>query len=268
MKQVVIFCESYPQIKYTLCIARHNYRDCSITVVIPHKYNLFKFFKLANERLFNNTINVVYFKTYQKRTATKASRIKKVFYILPDIMNERRRLKAIYDEYFAGLSGAEVFFFSRHFVSYSFYILKRLSGVNKLVFMPDEAWDILLVDKYTPANIVDLVGLVMLKLTFGWNIVLGKLPYMKGIPSMPDAFINRKLAKVIDREERSEVMKSFDWSRFQIFDASNYSVIYFDGPLLNGITDDDPHKREFTEIFNILGKYFPEKEIACKDYPT
>jgi len=153
-------------------------------------------------------------------------------------------------------------------ISYSFYILKRLSGVNKLVFMPDEAWDILLVDKYTPANIVDLVGLVMLKLTFGWNIVLGKLPYMKGIPSMPDAFINRKLAKVIDREERSEVMKSFDWSRFQIFDASNYSVIYFDGPLLNGITDDDPHKREFTEIFNILGKYFPEKEIACKDYPT
>ena len=268
MKQVVIFCESYPQVKYTLCIARHNYRDCSITVVIPHKYDLFKFFKLANEKLFHNTINVVYFELYRRRIATKASRIKKILYILPDIVNERRRLKEIYNEYFAGLRGAEVFFFSRHFVSYSFYILKRLSGANRLVFMPDEAWDILLVDKYTPTSIVDLAILVMMKLTFGWDITRSKLNCDgRGISSISDAFINKKVDKVISREEENGVMKSFDWRKFKVFDTSNYSVIYFDSPSVAGITDYDIHKRELTEIFTILGKYFPEKEIARKYHP-
>ena len=166
MKQVVVFCESYPHIKYALYLIVRDYRHCSITVVIPSKHSLFKFFSLVNERLFHNKLDLVYFEVYQRRTTTRISKMKKAIYILPDIIYERKRLREIYSEYFSRFSNAEIYFFSRHFASYSYYLLNKLSGVNRLVFMPDEAWDIISMRRYTPTDIVSLVVLAMMKLTF------------------------------------------------------------------------------------------------------
>ncbi len=268
MKEIVIFGESYPMIKSALYVATHNCHDCSITIVIPAKHNLLKFFKVINERLFHNAINLIYFEPYHPRRVT-AKGLKKVFYVLPDIIRERRYLKGIYNKYFAELKGGQVFFFDRYWNSYTFYLLKKLSKTNKLVYIPDPCYDVLPVDKFTPTNIVDLAALVIMKLIFGRDIVMSKLPYIKGFSGMPDEFINRKVDKVIDREERNEMMKDFDLSQFKIFDVGNYSVIYFDeNPIESGyIADKNTFRRELAEIFHILSKYFPEKEIARKYHP-
>ena len=86
---------------------------------------------------------------------------------------------------------------------------------------------------------------------------------------MPDKFMKEKVDRVIEQEEKNETMKDFDLSRFKIFEVGNYSVIYFDDSLFEAgyITDKDVFKRELSEIFNILAKYFPEKEIARKYHP-
>lgn len=267
MSKVVIFCESYPQIKNALYVATHNCHDNSITLVIPGNHDLLNFFQVINEKVFHNTINLIYLELYHARRVT-AKGIKKVFHVLPDIIKERRYLKGIFDKYFAELKGAEIFFSGRYWNPYTFYLLKKLLKTNKLVYIPDPAHDVLPIDKFTPTNIVDLVSLIILKLIYGWDITMGKLLHTR-FPCMPDKFINKKVEKVIDREERNEMMKDFDLSQFKIFDVGNYSVIYFDDGLIASgyVTDKNTFRRELTNIFNILGKYFPEKKIALKYHP-
>lgn len=267
VSKVVIFCESYPQIKNALYVATHNCHDNSITLVIPGNHDLLKFFQVINERVFRNAINIIYFQPYQARRVT-AKGIKKVFHVLPDIIKERRYLKGIYNKYFAELKGAEIFFSDRYWNPYTFYLLKKLSKTIRLVYIPDPAHDVLPIDKFAPTNIVDLVSLIILKLIYGWDMTMGKLLNMK-LPYMSDKFFNREVDKVIDREERDEMMKNFDLSQFKIFDVGNYSVIYFDDGLIASgyVTDKNTFRRELTNIFNILGKYFPEKKIALKYHP-
>lgn len=265
MKKLVIFCESYPQIKNALYVATHNCHDNSITLVIPSNHDLFKFFKVVNERLFRNTIDIIYFETYYDH---KDNKIRRVLYLLPDIIRERRYLKGIFDKYFTELKGAEIFFSSRYFCSYTFYLLKRLSQRNKLVHISDPSLDGMRVEKLTPTNITGWASLIVSKLVYGRGITMGKLLNMYS-PCMSDKFFNREVDKVIDREERDEMMKDFDLGQFKIFDAGNYSVIYFGQDLIEDgcISDSDTFKRELTEIFNILSKHFPENEIARKYHP-
>ena len=66
--KIVIFCTNYGGIERTLYMATHN---SSITLVIPLNHDLFKFFQVINERVFHNTINLIYLKPYRpgRRTA-------------------------------------------------------------------------------------------------------------------------------------------------------------------------------------------------------
>ena len=243
----------------------HNYHDCPITLVIPGFHDLFKFYQAINERVFHNTINIVYFETYQGGRV-KGSKIKRVLHVFPDIIKERRYLKEIWNKYFAELAGCEVFFFSRGFSGLKFYLLKKLSKRNRLVYVSPGPpyWS-----KYTPTNIVDLASLTISKLIYGRDAAVGKLPRIKGFSYMPDRFMKKEVKRVIDGAEMDEMMKGFDLNQFKVFDAGKYSVIYFDDNLIGTsfIPDSDTFKRELNNIFNILGKYFPEKEIAFKYHP-
>ncbi len=268
MSKVVIFCESYPQIKNALYVATHDCHDNSITLVIPGNHDLLKFFQVINERLFHNSINLIYLEPYHAGRVT-AKGIKKVFHVFPDIIKERRYLKRIFDKYFAELKGCEVFFFGRGFCAYTFYLIKKLSKANRVVYISSYPPQVTLIRKYTPTNIVGLASLIILKLIYGRDIAKGKLPHIKGFSYMPDKFMEKEVDKVIDGEERNEMMKDFDLSQFKIFDVGNYSVIYFDeSPIESGyITDKNTFRRELAETFDILSKYFPEKEIARKYHP-
>lgn len=267
---IVIFFESYGQIEQDFHVATRNNPGCPITIVIPGNQDLFKFFQVINERVFHDTINLIYLEPYQTRRA-KAKGINKIFHLFPDIIRERRYLKEIFDKYFAELEGSEVFFRGRGYCEYRFYLLKKLSKRNRLVCIN---YGPPYMGKYTPASIVDLATLIILKLIYGRDIAMGKFPsefpITKGFAYIPDKFMEKEVDSGIDWEKRNEMLKDFDSSQFRVFDVGNYSVIYFDENLtgrgyLN--IDKDTYSRELTRIFDVLSKYFPEKEIARKYHP-
>jgi len=267
MEKLVIFCESYPQIKNALYVATHNGDNHSIVLVIPGHHDLLKFFNAVNERVFHNKIDIIYFERYQRRMA-KAGKIAKALYLLPNIIGERRHLKLIYARHFAEMKGAQVYFFSRDWASYSFYLLKRLSEGNRLVYIADPACDRMQVDKSAPRTIVDMVELVVIKLIFGCDITMGKRFHTR-FPSMPDKFIEEAVGRVIGPDERDEMTKGFDLSQFRIFGSGKYSAIYFDEDLIGSgyLRDRDTFIRELSQVFDILTKHFPEREIARKYHP-
>jgi len=266
MGKTVLFTTNYGGIEKALYLARNN---CPITLVIPYNHDLFKFYQAINEKVFHNTINLIYVEPYQSRSA-KASWINKILHIVPNIIRERRHLKKIFDKYFAELEECEVFFSSRSSCGPLLYLLKKLIKRNTLVYIDTSTphWNPM--RQYTPTNIIHLVRLIRGKLTYGRDIALGKLPHTKGFLYMPYKFIQKQVDRVISREEINEMTKGFDLSQFRIFDAGNYSVIYFDQALVEGgyVTDGDTYRRKLTQIFDILSKYFPEKEIARKYRPN
>ena len=267
VKEVVIFADAYPRIKNALYVTTHYYHKCPITIVVAGSRDLLKLFKAVNEKLFNNEINLIYFDLFHPDPRrAEANGLNKIFYILPDIVRERRYLKEVFNKYLVQLEGCEVFFFSKGFTD--FYVAKKLSKRNRLVYISSYPTQVT-PSQYTPTNIVDLVRLIIFKLIYGRGIAMAKLPHTKGFPHMSDKFLEKKVDRVIDGGERDETMKDFDLSQFEIFDVGNYSVIYFDDGLIGSdfIKDKNTYRRELAEIFDILSKYFPENEIARKYHP-
>jgi len=272
MRKPIILCTSYGEIPRTLYFAKQNYPDNSITIVAVNKPNLFKFFQLVNERVFHNNINLIFLAPYSTGRGASKGIIKKISHILSDIIKERRYLKEVFNKYFAELEGCEVFFPGRAISGNLFYLLKQLSLRNKLVYIP--FYDSPQANQertYIPTNIVDLAYFIIRKLTYGFDIAMCEQPYKKGFPYMPDKFVEKRVDRIIDWKEKNEMMKGFDLSQFKIFNVDNYSVIYFDSPLLveaGRVADGDTYRRELTEIFDILSKYFSKEEIALKYHPN
>ena len=272
MSKLIILCTSYGEIPSTLYLAKQNYPDNSITIASANKPELFKFFQLVNERVFHNNINVIFLEPYDSGNAARKGIITKAFYLVPDIIKERRYLKDIFNRYFAELEGCEVFFHGRPIGGNLFYLLKRLSWRNKLVYIPFyDSPQARQVRTYIPTNIADLAYFIIRKLTYGFDLALAEQPYKKGFPYMSDKFVEKRVDRIIDWEERNEMMKGFDLSQFTILNVNNYSVIYFDTPLLveaGRVADGDTYRRELTAIFDILSKYFSKEEIALKYHPN
>lgn len=265
MKELVIFCESYDEIENALYLVTHNYQDHSITIAIPGNHDLFKFFEEVNNRVLGNKINIIYFAIYYE--AKPGDNMVTSWIRRLNVIGEKLYLRRIYKRYFSRMTGAEVYFFCRDFTQYDFYFLRKLSKRNKLVYMYFGRYTDG-VSKYTPSNIIDWVMFIRLKLVYGSDIAMGWIPCTKPFARIPDKFMKGEVDKVIDREERNEIIKDFDLSRFKIFDAGDYSIIYFDQPLVEmGYVSEEAFKRDLNKIFNILRKHFPETEIARKYHP-
>ncbi|MDD5509205.1 MAG: hypothetical protein PHI12_00080 [Dehalococcoidales bacterium] len=268
MKRLVVFCGSYPQIKNTLYVVTRMHPDVSATIIVLANHDLFRFFEVINEKAFHNKLDVLYLKTYQTRRAKANRLIQRVFYLPLDIIGEKRYLKLIYDTCFGGLKGARVFFSSRCFCSYTWYLLNKLKRVNTLVHIPDPSCDALAIDRSKPKDIFELAWLAVMKLTFGYGITVGRLSYTK-FTCIPNRFMEKEVDKAFSIEERNEMMKDFDLDKFDVFDAGSYKVLYFDQPIAGtGCVDNyDTYKVELAAIFAILRKYFSEHEIAIKYHP-
>lgn len=276
ISRIVMFCADYGNIPSVLFLIEQNYRTRRVTLVILDNHDLFQFFEAINNRVFHQAINLIYVKPYHARRAMVKG-IKKVWYLLPDIITERRYLKETHDKYFAQVTGCEIYFFSRSFSGATFYLLNQLSKRNSLIYMPYQPPNSPNVNTYyAPANIVDLARILLLKSTYGRGIAMGKYPqtnpYATGFPYIPDKFMEERVSRVITSKERTELLKGFDLSRFKVFDAANSSVIYFDDGLVesrftDGSIDRDTFRKEMAQIFSILTKYFPEAEIARKYHP-
>lgn len=270
MNEVVIFCESYPQIENTLYLATQNYQNQPVTVVTTGYHDLFEFFKVMNEKAFENGINIVYFEIYPARMAQACSRIIKALYLLPDIVRERRYLQSIYNKYFTQLTGADIYFSGRCFNPHTFFLLKKLSKANRIIYMPDPSFDVVQILNSTPRNIFELAIWLRFKMAYGWDLMITQFPYQRCIPTIPDGFFKEHVDRVIEREERKMMLQGFDKSRFRVFNEGNYRVMYFHQDIFEAgyISDGESFQKTITGVFDILSKYFPADSIALKYHPN
>ncbi|MFC2070309.1 hypothetical protein ACFLTB_03965 [Chloroflexota bacterium] len=267
MKEVVIVTDAYPRIRNAMYIAMQNYHTYPVNILIHGNNDLLNFFKLANKKLFNNEINLIffdYFLTDPIRVTAKG--LKKIFYILPDMLREKRYLREVYKKYFSQFEGCEVYVLSRGYMD--FYVAKKLRRKNRIVYISSYPTEVTPV-QYTPASIIDIIKLIIAKLVYGGGITLGKLPHRKGFPHISDGFMKKEIDVVISDAERDEMMKDFILHKIKLFDVANYSVMYFPQSLMDSeyIGDKATYRREIVEIFGIISKYFPENEIASKYHP-
>ncbi len=269
-KEIVILASSYLQYKNSLYLATQNYQKCPITIFVTGNNELFKFLKLINEKVFNNTINLVFiesFRTDPRRV--EANSLNKVFYVISDVIRERRYLKEIFNEYFAGMEGCDLYFLEKG--ALQFFLARKLRAKNRLIYFSSYQTQIAPTQS-TAAGIGDLIMLMIYKLTYGCNITLGEYAWRKTMPYMPDRFLKKEMERIIYEEERDDILRDFTLDRFKIIDTSKYSAIYFfDHISLQNVSpyvsDNNLLRKEMVEVFNLLTKYFPEKEIACKYHP-
>lgn len=264
MEAIVIFVGSYLQYKNALYIATQNYQKRTITIIILGNSSLHDFFSAINQRIFQNSINLKffdYFRTDPRRV--KAKGLNRVFYVLSDIIKERRYLKDTFYRYIAGIRESEIYLLDRG--ALQFFLANKLSKKNRLVYFSSYPTNV--APKHSAVKSIDnLVRLIIYKLTYGCDIALGEVAYRKGIPHMPDKFLKQKVARVIYEEERDGMLQGFDMNQFKVFDVGKYSVIYLDDNLINSdfIADKNVFRKEITGIFDLVSKYYPENEIARK----
>ena len=194
----VILCESYPSIAYVLYHLNDKNRTAPLSIFIPALKDLYLFFQDINEKVYNYSLEIIYYPQYKKRW-TESRGIKKLWYVIPDIIGERRHLKRFYDEHLARFKDAEIFFPSPGFSGVKIYTLRRLSKGNRLVFIdPGPPY----MSRYLPRSLREMVTLLMYKVTYGWNVQLGKYPpdnpWVKGFPLMPQSFMKKFVKSVID----------------------------------------------------------------------
>ena len=267
-KRIVILCEAYRSLDYLLYRLENEKVDVPVTVFITALEDLYKLCQVLNEKVFNNRLELIYYETYESRW-NKIKGIKKWLYLLPDILGERRRLKKFYDRYFAKLEGATVIFSSPAFTGVKIYVIRRLSKRNRLVFR--DAGPPYMV-RYSPRSLREIATLIMYKFMYGKDTQLGQYPAVdplsKGFPLIPDSFMKNSVDSVIDWSKRAEIMKDFTWDKYRVFNTGDIKVIYFHQDLVGRyVPDRDTFKRELDDIFKVLLRHFPEKEIAYKFHP-
>jgi hypothetical protein len=263
MSKLIILCESYLQIKYILRLLQLHPDDEKNLIILGFP-DLFQFFKLLNEKCFLNSLNVVYLEKFESNRA-KIHGINKLMHILPDIFRERHYLKNIYTGYFSGNNNAGIYFFTQGFSGLKMYLLNKLKNKNKLIFIPPEPP---FLSQTRPENLTELISLLIQKSIYGNFVALGKLTYYRGFLYLPDKFME-KYVQIISNEDKLEMMKDFNLKDYRIFDeADRYSAVYYDDGLIDvGFVAEDSFKKEIKEVFDILLKHIPEKEVAVKYHP-
>ena len=266
--RIVILCESYASIAYPLYRLANEGKDVPVTIFFPSLKDLYLLFQVINKRVFNNNLELICYPQFtQKWAGTKG--IKRLFHILPDILGERRHLKQFYNRHFAQLEDAEILFPSPGYSGAKIYLLRRLRKRNRLTYIdPGPPY----MSKYSPQGIRDIATLIVYKIVYGKDVQLGQFPPEKpwstGFPLIPDSFMKNSVDSVIDWADRAEIMKDFAWERFRVFDTGEYKVIYFHQDLVDrDAPDRDTFSRELKSIFDIVLRYYPEKEIARKHHP-
>ena len=266
MKRVII-SENYTSINTTLFLAEGREPDPPATIIIPANFELFKFLREINEKNFGNTLNLIYSEPYRS-TMAGARGIRRLLHVPVDIVRERRHLKRNYAKYLAEIQGCEVYFFSRGFSGTRYYLLKKLARRNKLVYVSHTQPSVTPISRHAPGNLAELVALVIMKLTYGRGIAMGKFFYPHGLPFIPDRFMEREVDRAITWEEKEAMMKDFDVGRFRVFDAGKYEAIYFGHEMgSETVADLDGVEKVLTGVTEILLKHFPAERIAMKQHP-
>jgi hypothetical protein len=267
-REVVLLTESYSEVKSCLYIIRQaREQEIPVKLFIFGNPDLHRFFNQLNETIFENKISIQYYDVFPS-AQPHGGLLKRIGYYLKDTCRRKAYYRRISHRHFAALSGAAVFFFTRYMSPYNYYFLNRLSGKNEITYIctldyPD------LVEKYHPGNILELLSLWKLKVTYGHGITYARFPHAK-FEYLPDKFIAGKTDHTFSLEATDNLLKDFNFEEFRVFDSRQFQVLYFDQPLITSgrIADTAVFRRELDAIFTILNKHFSDDKIGLKYHPV
>jgi len=269
IRKRVVFCESYGTIRSTLYFATHKADSYPVTIAIPGHHDLYKLFKAFNEEVFNNSLAVIYLEPYYSKKQ-KPKGMRKLFYVISKIFEEKLYLREMYNTHFCELENRDIFFSSRYYNGPLFYMLRKLGKKNRLIYLNTSSPDRTPSKEYIPTNVLDVTRLILNKIIYGLGMTMCRFPNAQGIPYIPDKFVRRAGNKVIGRDEVNQLVRVVDLSKFNIFEVGNYSVMYFDQDLLaiGCFTSSLAYWKALNDILEILSRYFPEREIGIKYHPN
>src|SRR4030042_572286 len=255
-KRIVILCESYASMLYPLYRLATDKNNIPVTIFIPTLPDLHQLFQIINEKVYDNKLELIYYPSYApKWMETKG--IKKLLYLLPGILGERRHMKRFYNKYFARLKDADIMFSSPGYSGAKIFCLRRLSRKNTIVFIdPGPPY----IGKCSPRSLRDIATLLVYKMIYGKDTQLGQFPsvdpWNKGFPIIHESFMKNAIDSIIDWSNRAEIMESFAWEKFRLFDTGDYKVIYFHQDLVGRyVPDRDKFSQELKDIFDIILRY-------------
>lgn len=269
MKNIVVFCQAYAQIKNTIYLLDTNWEKNSLTLVIIKVQDLFKFFKIMNEKVYSNKIKMIFIKDSRNLINLNKTKNNIVNY-LDKFYKEKLYLKKIYKQYFSLCKNSIIYFSSRHYTDYSFYFIDKLRKNNQLIHFPDPGAYLLPNKPNFPVNLPDIVKLVIWKMIYGIRISIGKhsadLPDAT-YPMMSDIYMNKMLIQTISISTRDKLTSKIDYNNYNLWDVDNFDVMYFGHDAKNIRSSKEIYKKELHEIFKILTKYYKTEKIASKYHP-
>jgi len=122
MKEIIIFCQAPADVQYALSIYDKNKDFAEISIFCVNVEGMYKFLSSLNLRL-KQLVFIPYLKDFS---------IKNPIHIL----NEKKRLKGLYQKYFCNVEGNEIYFFSHFYDWVLFSILGRLN-INNEIYLID-----------------------------------------------------------------------------------------------------------------------------------
>jgi len=188
--RVVILCESYGDLPYVLYKIETESMEVPITIFITALSDLLLLLQDINEKVYNNRLELIYYPPYSIRRGG----VKRLQYIIPDILGERRHLKQFYNRYFRELYHAEVFYQSAGYTGVKIYTLTRMQKNNKLIYV-DPGYPYM--GKYSPRSLRDFALLIYYKVLYGKNTTIGQFPVSQPVDT--GFAFNPKLLKIVSR---------------------------------------------------------------------
>jgi len=266
--RIVILCEAYHSIDYPLYMLENEWVDMPVTIFITSYKDLYYLFKVINEKIYDNNLDLVYYPLYKRRW-TKTKGIRRLLYILPDILGERRYLKQFYNQHFARLKNATIIFSTPGYTGVKIYVIRKLSKRNRLIYR--DTAGLYYMSRYSPQSLRDIALLLIYKMIYGRDVQHGHIPFnplSKGFPLMSDSFMRNSVDSVIDWSNRTEVMEDFNWEKFSVFDPGDHQVMYFHQDIVGDyVPDRDMFSRELNSVFDVVRRYYSEEKIARKYHP-
>tara|TARA_B100001029_G_C15061633_1_gene459066 strand:+ start:1331 stop:2407 length:1077 start_codon:yes stop_codon:yes gene_type:complete len=264
LKNIIIISQSYRQLKNALYIIENEKNKNNITIIVLNHYNLYRAYCDISEKVYNNDIKIEFIKRYQSKS--NSLRNKLLVPKLIDIVKEKKYLANQFNAYFKNIRNYSIYFSSRHFSDYGFYIINRLAKNNKIIYIPSPDADLLPTKRkfsFTPKR---LTNLMINKFIFGARV--SETEYISHVfPFMDDSFMKKNVDEMVQIPERENMINGLDMNKFAIWNKEQFNVLYFGHNALNIRSSKDEFEKLLNEVFNILCKYFKKNKIASKYHP-
>jgi len=259
LKNIIILCQSYRQLINTLSVIEKEKNESNVIVFVLNHNNLYKALCDISKTVYENKIKIKFIARYQSKTSSLSSK-------LFEIVKEKAFLTNQFNVHFKNIKNYSIYFSSRHFSDYGFFIINNLAINNKIIYIPSPDADLLPTKRKISFKPKQIANFIINKFIFGYRI--SQSEYISHIfPFMDNSFFNKNVNKIFSITERENMISQLDLNKFKIWNEEKFEVLYFGHNALNIRSSKIVFKKIMNEVFNILSKYFKENKIASKYHP-